>query len=95
MGSPRHISDASPDEKPAWYALDSEDCLNRLTVSSDQGLNAEEAASRLHHYGRNILQEEKEKSAWVKFLEQYKSYMQIVLIIAAGTSLYIQLFKIS
>lgn len=89
MGSPRHISDASPDEKPAWYALDSEDCLNRLTVSSDQGLNAKEVAGRLHYYGRNILQEEKEKSAWVKFLEQYKSYMQIVLIIAAGTSLYI------
>ena len=44
-------------------------------------------ASRLQIYGRNILEEEKEKPAWLRFLEQYKSYMQIVLVIAALVSL--------
>ena len=48
------------------------------------------AASRLQKYGRNILKEEKEKPAWLRFLEQYKSYMQIVLVIAALVSLFIQ-----
>lgn len=90
MGPPHDISDASPEENPAWYALHSEDCLKRLTVSSEQGLGAEEASDRLRRYGQNILREEKEKPAWVRFLEQYKSYMQIVLLIAAFTSLYIR-----
>ena len=58
-----------------------------------KGLTASEAASRLQIYGRNILEEEKEKPAWLRFLEQYKSYMQIVLVIAALVSLFIQEYK--
>ncbi|MGB9175294.1 MAG: HAD-IC family P-type ATPase [Methanoregula sp.] len=73
-----------------WYGLRSEDAAKNLGTTIDRGLSAAEAASRLKTYGRNILKEEKEKPAWLRFLEQYTSYMQIVLVIAALVSLFIQ-----
>ena len=73
-----------------WYGLSSEDAAKKLGITIDKGLSAAEGASRLQKYGRNILEEEKEKPAWLRFLEQYKSYMQIVLVIAALVSLFIQ-----
>lgn len=75
--------------KPAWYAESPEDIAQNLGVSVETGLSAAEAAARTTKYGRNILEEEKEKPAWLRFLEQYKSYMQIVLVIAAIVSLFI------
>jgi Ca2+-transporting ATPase len=44
----------------------------------------------LKQYGLNILEEEKQKSILVRLLEQYTSYMQIVLLIAAVVSLFIK-----
>lgn len=73
-----------------WYGLSSEDAAKKLGTTMAKGLSAPEAASRLQKYGGNILKEEKEKPAWLRFLEQYKSYMQIVLVIAALVSLFIQ-----
>ncbi len=73
-----------------WYGLSSEDAAKKLGTTIEKGLTASEAAARLKTYGRNILEEEKEKPVWLRFLEQYKSYMQIVLVIAAFVSLFIQ-----
>jgi Ca2+-transporting ATPase len=61
-----------------------------LGTSQESGLKSSEVTNRLKKYGKNILQEEKEKSTVIRFLEQYKSYMQTVLVIAAFVSLYIQ-----
>lgn len=89
------MSDKSPQSpgatgtKEIWYGLSSEDAAKKLGTTREKGLSASEAASRLQTYGRNILEEEKEKPAWLRFLEQYKSYMQIVLVIAALVSLFI------
>ena len=75
--------------KPPWYALSREEVAKDLGVSVEKGLSAAETVARIGKYGKNILEEEKEKPAWIRFLEQYKSYMQIVLVIAAIVSLFI------
>src|SRR5512139_3516900 len=90
------MSDTPPQSSGAagtgerWYGLSSEDAAKKLGTTIEKGLSSSEAASRLATYGRNILEEEKEKPAWLRFLEQYTSYMQIVLVIAALVSLFIQ-----
>jgi len=87
-----HQSPQSPGgtgTKEIWYGLSSEEAAKKLGTTIEKGLSAPEAANRLHSYGRNILEEEKEKPTWLRFLEQYKSYMQIVLVIAAIVSLFI------
>jgi Ca2+-transporting ATPase len=72
-----------------WYQQSKEDALKNLGVDSKKGLNSAEAAARIKKYGRNVLDEEKEEPFWIRFLEQYKSYMQIVLVIAAIVSFFI------
>ncbi len=79
-----------PEFRNNWYDLGTSKVLELLGSSQETGLKSSEASDRLKKYGENILQEEKEKSAIIRFLEQYKSYMQIVLVIAAFVSLYIQ-----
>lgn len=76
--------------KPAWYSLTSEDTAKILEVSGEKGLSVSEIPSRIEKFGKNILEEEKERPAWVRFLAEYKSYMQIVLVIAAIASLVIK-----
>ena len=76
--------------KEIWYGQSSNEAAKKLGTTREKGLSAAEAARRLELYGRNILEEEKEKSAWLRFLEQYTSYMQIVLVIAAIVSLFIR-----
>ena len=50
------------------------------------GLNDEEIASRRETYGFNELKAKKKKSLLIKFLEQFKDFMIIVLIISAIVS---------
>lgn len=52
-------------------------------VSTDDGLSSEQAQKRLSEYGRNELSAGKKKSLLVKFAEQFKDLMIIILIIAA------------
>ena len=76
-----------------WYTLSKEEAAKKMGVSLDEGLSSAEASNRLKSYGPNILEEEKEKPAWRKWLEQYKAYMQIVLVIAALVGLLIGEFR--
>jgi len=90
MSEPHKLSYSTGEDKQAWYSLNKEDVAKILGVTIDNGINTAEAQIRIKSYGRNILEEEKEKSAWIRFFEQYKSYMQIVLVIAALVSLFIK-----
>ena len=54
--------------------------------SSKNGLDSSQAQKRLEKFGRNKLDEGKKKSAFVKFLEQLKDPMIMVLIAAAVIS---------
>jgi P-type Ca2+ transporter type 2C len=89
MTDPNPQSPGAGGTGETWYAQSTDEAAKNLGVSIEQGLSTAEAANRINRYGRNVLEEEKLKPAWLRFLEQYKSYMQIVLVIAAIVSLVI------
>ena len=60
--------------------------LFRDLNSSEEGLNAQEAAKRLEQYGPNELRDESRKSTFRIFLEQYADFLVIILILAAAVS---------
>ncbi|MGZ4550974.1 MAG: cation-translocating P-type ATPase, partial [Blastococcus sp.] len=45
---------------------------------------------RLRANGRNVLPEEKPTPGWLRFLQEYRSYMQIILLAAAAVSLVVK-----
>ncbi|WP_456323013.1 cation-translocating P-type ATPase [Hydrogenimonas sp.] len=69
----------------AFYTLSAEKALE-LTDSSPSGLSDEEARKRLAHYGPNTLPEGRPKPLFMTFLEQFKSPIIIILLIAAVIS---------
>ena len=73
-----------------WYALDPADVTKTLGVDIDTGLSAAEAADRLKRDGPNALPAEKPPSTLQRFLGEYTSYMQLILVGAAIVSLAIK-----
>ena len=71
----------------AWYALAPEDVAKRLDVDPAQGLSTAKAAELLEKNGPNALPAEAVEPEWKRFLAQYKSYMQIILVAAAVASM--------
>jgi Ca2+-transporting ATPase len=67
-------------------------CLRRggARYRPSRGLTAATAADRLRADGPNALPEEKPKPGWLRFLDEYRSYMQIILLAAAVVSLFVQ-----
>ncbi|WP_328673404.1 cation-translocating P-type ATPase [Streptomyces sp. NBC_00328] len=70
-----------------WYARDPQDVASAFGVDPTSGLTAARVTELLAENGPNALPEEKPKPAWRRFAEQYRSYMQIVLVVAAVVSL--------
>jgi len=70
-----------------WHALSADEVAKRLDADPVVGLTAATAADRLQKNGPNSLPAEKAIPGWRRFLEQYRSYMQIILLIAAVVSL--------
>ena len=70
-----------------WYALEPDAVEEKLGVSVDTGLSAADAADRLRRDGPNELPAEKPRSGVRRFLDQYTSYMQLILVGAAIVSL--------
>lgn len=68
-----------------WHLADSKEVLVQMKTSR-AGLSAEEAEKRLCEYGENRLKEEKKKTIWQVFLEQFQDLLVIILIVAAGIS---------
>jgi len=52
--------------------------------NSARGLASEEAARRLARHGENRLIEAEPRPLWLKFLDQFKNFLVIVLLFAAG-----------
>lgn len=69
--------------KDRYYSQPVEEILQQLEVSSDRGLSEEEVQKRLARYGANQLQSKKQKTLLIMFLEQFKSIMVVILLIAA------------
>ncbi len=66
-----------------YYNLPINEVEKELKTSLTTGLNVDEAKERLVHYGYNEFQKTKGKSLLSKFLSQFKSFMIIVLLLAA------------
>ncbi|MFB7469972.1 cation-translocating P-type ATPase [Kitasatospora sp. NPDC056184] len=77
-------------EPEAWYARTPEEVAARLGVDPAFGLTAARAAELLAVNGPNALPEEKPRPGWLRFLDQYRSYMQIILVASAVVSLAIK-----
>ena len=60
-----------------------------FNTNLEVGLTTEEAKKRLAEYGPNALQEKKKTPLIVRFLEQFKDFMVIILLIAAIVSVVI------
>lgn len=65
------------------YKLSVEESAKALNTDVERGLCSEEAKRRLATEGYNEFSKRKHKSLVVKFLEQFKSFMIIVLVAAA------------
>ncbi len=70
------------------YSKTIEQSFEELQTSA-VGLSSVEAKNRLEKNGKNQLAEKKKKSAFIKFLEQFKEILIIVLIISAVISIVI------
>jgi Ca2+-transporting ATPase len=73
-----------------WYALSPVEVAAELGVDPAVGLSDAQTAELLSANGPNALPEEKPRPGWVRFLGEYRSYMQIILIAAAVVSLLIK-----
>jgi Ca2+-transporting ATPase len=65
-----------------WHTLSIPD-LERELDTSKQGLSENEVVQRLQKYGPNELEQKDRKSVWSMFIEQFKDFMVVILIIAA------------
>ena len=66
-----------------WFNKTVDEVESTLKTNAENGLTAEEAKKRQEEYGLNELKAKKKKSLLVKFLEQFKDFMIIILIISA------------
>ena len=73
-----------------WYDVPAGDVALRIGVDPAAGLSSAEAADRLDRDGPNALPVEKAVPGWKRLLQQYRSYMQIILVGAAIVSLAIK-----
>ncbi len=73
-----------------WYSCSPDEVTAAFDVDVAVGLTAARAAELLSANGPNALPEEKPKPGWRRFLAEYRSYMQIILVAAAVVSLVIK-----
>lgn len=66
-----------------YYTQNISEVEKDLQTSLVDGLSNEEAKRRLEKYGENALAAKKKKSMFMRFLDQFKDFMIIVLIVAA------------
>jgi Ca2+-transporting ATPase len=79
-----------PGQGPVWHTLSVEDALREQDVDAATGLGQAEAESRLKQFGPNKFATEQKEPGWRAFLRQYQDPMQILLLVAAIASLFIQ-----
>ena len=73
-------------EKTNFYNLPYKAVKELLHTDTAQGLTEHEAMERLREYGYNEFKKREHTTLWQKFVAQFKSFMIIVLLIAAAIS---------
>lgn len=77
-----HQSDIRQEAAAKAHANELDEVVQAFDVDPRQGLSRSEAERRLEQFGSNTLREAKTRSAWRIFLDQFKSLVIIVLVIA-------------
>ena len=69
-----------------YFSKKKNDILKELNVNPKQGLSDAEVLTRQEQYGLNQLRESKKKTLFMMFIDQFKDFLVIILIIAAIVS---------
>jgi Ca2+-transporting ATPase len=72
-----------------WHALGAEDVLKHLNTYAEHGLTDQEAIQRLETYGPNQLAEAPPTPFWKRLLDQFNSFVVILLIVASVISAFL------
>ncbi len=70
-------------ETAAWHRLNALRALEILGSDASRGLGTQAVAERLDKYGENRLLEAQPRPLWLKYLDQFKDFLVIVLLFAA------------
>ena len=73
-------------EKEKWFAKDVNEVEQQLGTDLKKGLSSDEVVKRQEKYGFNELKAAKKKTLLQRFLDQFKDFSIIILIIAAIVS---------
>ena len=76
-----------------WQSLSREECIRQLKTDPKRGLTVPQVEQRSREYGQNELREGKRPGLIAKFLEQFKDFMVIILLIAAAVSFFTSLIR--
>jgi cation-transporting ATPase F len=68
----------------SWHQEPAEEVLNLLCSNPESGLDEEEAATRLHRFGSNMLTPPKSRGPVVRFMLQFNQPLVYILLAAAG-----------
>jgi P-type Ca2+ transporter type 2C len=77
-------------DEDGWYGLAPADVAARVHVDPTVGLTRNQAADLLLQHGPNALPAEASVPTWRRFVDQYRTYMQLILVAAAVVSLVIK-----
>ncbi|WP_341326058.1 HAD-IC family P-type ATPase [Methylotuvimicrobium sp. KM2] len=70
-------------QRGSWHTLEVETVAAQFATDSITGLTTAEARHRLKLHGENCLTESPPRPLWLKFLDQFKSFLIVVLLLAA------------
>ena len=73
-------------ELPLWHSLSGKEAAQALHTDPADGLSSAAVAERLTRFGENKLVEATPRPLWLKFIDQFKNFLVIVLLFAAGLS---------
>jgi Ca2+-transporting ATPase len=71
------------DKPPPWHTLATAEVARTLNIELPMGMDTVEAADRLLVQGPNQLASKPPRPAWLKFLDQFRNFLVIVLLGAA------------
>ncbi len=69
-----------------WHTLSTKEVERKMGTNLQLGLSHRQVEERRQKYGINQLEEQKKKPIFIKFLEQFKDFMIIILLIASVIS---------
>lgn len=76
-----------------WHTKNIKETAKELRTNIKTGLSEEDVKIRQEEFGKNKIEESKKVSLLVKFLAQFKDFMIIILILAAGISALVSYFE--